>query len=362
MIDGARLNQHGGDGQSPITAADIAAETGGRLIGPPDVYVRGVAPLDRAGVDELSFLASARYVPWFARTGASVVLIAPQFADLPGPEACTRIVVDKPTDALVGLLARFHRREARATGVHESAVIGSNVTVGADVTIEPFAVIGDGVEIGDRAWIGAHATVGRGTRVGADARVHAGATIYQYVELGERVVVHSGARVGREGFGFVPRADGAPRRIPHVGRCVLEDDVEIGANTCVDRGSVDDTIIGAGTKIDNLCHIAHNVRVGRGCFFAAQVGIAGSTRIGDGVQLGGQAGINGHITIGSRAIVTGQTGVIGDVPAAEMWSGYPARPHREQMRSTAALSRLARMMRPIEQLLRGDGSGGSAAP
>ncbi|MES2522206.1 MAG: UDP-3-O-(3-hydroxymyristoyl)glucosamine N-acyltransferase [Gemmatimonadota bacterium] len=360
MIDGARLNQDGGDGHSPITAADIAAETGGRLIGQPDASVRGVAPLDRANADELSFLASPRYVPWFAGTGARVVLVAPQFADLPGPSECTRIVVEKPTEALVSLLARFHRSEPRAAGVDARAVIGANVSMGTDVTIEPFAVIGDDVQLGDRAWIGAHATVGRGSQVGADVRVHAGASVYQYVELGDRVVVHSGARVGREGFGFVPRADGVPARIPHVGRCVLEHDVEIGANTCVDRGSVDDTIIGAGTKIDNLCHIAHNVRVGRGCFFAAQVGIAGSTRIGDGVQLGGQAGINGHITIGSRAIVTGQTGVIGDVPAAEMWSGYPARPHREQMRSTAALSRLARMVRPIEQLLRSNNPGGSA--
>jgi UDP-3-O-[3-hydroxymyristoyl] glucosamine N-acyltransferase len=133
---------------------------------------------------------------------------------------------------------------------------------------------------------------------------------------------------------------------------VLEHDVEIGANTCIDRGSVDDTVIGAGTKIDSLCHVAHNVRIGRLCFFAAQVGIAGSTRIGDGVQLGGQAGINGHISIGSGAIVTGQTGVVGDIPEGPvMWSGYPARLHREQMRTAAALSRLARMVRPLQQLL-----------
>jgi UDP-3-O-[3-hydroxymyristoyl] glucosamine N-acyltransferase len=182
--------------------------------------------------------------------------------------------------------------------------------------------------------------------------VHPGATLYRRVEVGDRAVINAGARVGREGFGFVPRDNGA-FRIPHVGRCVLGHDVEVGANSCIDRGSVDDTIIGAGTKIDNLVHIAHNVRIGRGCFLAAQVGIAGSARIGDGVQMGGQAGVNGHISIGARSTVAGQAGVIGDMPAGETWSGYPARPHREQMRTAAALSRLARLLRPIERLLGG---------
>jgi UDP-3-O-[3-hydroxymyristoyl] glucosamine N-acyltransferase len=343
--------QDGGDGREPITAADVAALVGGRLIGDPNVEVQNVAPLDRATPHDLSFLAHARYASWFASTRAGVVLVDPHFADLQSA-ALARVVVDKPTDAMVSLLARFHRPEARASGVHATAVVGEGVVVGEGATIDAYAVIGDGVEIGARVWIGAHAVVGTGSRLGAEVRVHAGATIYPHVEVGDRSVIHSGARVGREGFGFVPRDSGA-FRIPHVGRCVLGSDVEVGANTCIDRGSVDDTIIGAGTKIDNLVHIAHNVRIGRGCFLAAQVGIAGSARIGDGVQMGGQAGINGHITIGAGAIITGQTGVIGDVPPAEMWSGYPARPHREQMRSAAALSRLARLIRPIERLLGG---------
>ena len=349
MSEGSTSRPDGGDGREPVTAADIAAQTGGRIIGDPGIAVRGVAPLDRATPDDLSFLAHARYVAWFAGTRAGVVLVSPEFAELPGATG-TRVVVDKPSEAMVSLLARFHRTERRSTGIHPTASVGSNVAVGADVTIDAYAVIGDDVVLGDRVWVGPNASVGAGSRLGADSRVHAGATIYPYVEAAERVVVHAGARVGREGFGFLPHEGGAVR-IPHAGRCVLEHDVEIGANSCIDRGSVDDTVIGAGTKIDNLVHVAHNVRIGRGCFLAAQVGIAGSARIGDGVQLGGQAGINGHITIGARAIITGQTGVIGDVPAAEMWSGYPARPHREQMRSTAALSRLAKLVRPIERML-----------
>ena len=214
--------------------------------------------------------------------------------------------------------------------------------------VEPFAVIGDNVVLGARSWICAHAVIGDETTIGTDTRIHPHAVIYARVDVGDRVVVHAGAQIGREGFGWVTATG---QRMPHVGRCVLQNDVEIGANTCVDRGSIDDTVIGAGTKIDNLCQIAHNVRIGRGCFLASQVGIAGSARIGDGVQIGGQAGIQGHMTIGARAVLGGQAGVLGDVPDGEMWSGYPARPHKEQLRSHAAAARLAKLVRPIERLL-----------
>lgn len=340
----------GGDGQTPVTAADVAAQVGGRLVGDGNVVLYGVAPLDRAGAGELSFLAHARYGAWFASSRAGAVVMAPQFETLSGAPQ-TRIIVDKPMDAMVSLLARFHRREPRAEGVHPTAAVAGTATIGTGVTIDPHAVIGEHVVIGDGCWIGANSTVGAGSTLGRDVRLHANATVYPFTELGDRVVLHSGARVGREGFGFVPQATG-PVRIPHVGRCVLEHDVEIGANSCVDRGSVDDTIIGAGTKIDNLVQIGHNVRMGRMCFCAAQVGVAGSTRIEDGVQVGGQAGISGHLTVGSRATVAAQAGVFGDIPAGETWSGYPARPHKEQLRAQAAVSRLSRILRPLEQLLR----------
>ena len=339
----------GGDGRRPITAADVAAQVGGHLIGDGTIVVHGVAPLDRAQPHELSFLAHARYASWFEGTRAGIVLISPALAELPGSPAA-RIVVDKPTDAMVSLLARFHRGEARALGVHATAVVSSTAQLEPGVTIEAYAVIQDGARIGAGSWIGASAVVGAGCVLGRDVRVYAGATLYPHVEVGDRVVLHSGARVGREGFGFIGGPTG-PVRIPHVGRCILEADVEIGANSCVDRGSVDDTIIGAGTKIDNLVQIAHNVRIGKMCFLASQVGIAGSTRIGDGVQLGGQVGIGGHINIGAGASLAGRAGVYGDVPAGEVWSGYPARPHREQLRAQAAVHRLTRLMRPLERLL-----------
>ncbi len=342
----------GGDGQGPVTAAAVAAQVGGRLLGHGEVLLSGVAPLDRAGAGDLSLLVHARYGAWFAASRAGAVLMPPEFEFLDGAVR-TRIIVEKPMDAMVSLLARFHRAEPRAVGIHPTAVVSESATLGAEVTVDPHAVIGEHAVIGAGCWIGANATVGAGCTLGRDVRLHANATVYPFTELGDRVVLHSGARVGREGFGFVPQATG-PVRIPHIGRCVLEHDVEIGANSCVDRGSVDDTIIGAGTKIDSLVQVAHNVRVGRFCFFASQVGIAGSTRIEDGVQLGGQVGLSGHLTIGARATLAAQAGVFGDVPPGELWSGYPARPHKEQLRAQAALTRLSRILRPLEQLLRRD--------
>lgn len=338
---------NGGDGRKPVTAAAIAEQVRGELVGDANVAVIGVAPLDRAGPNELSILSNTRYAEWFEKTSAGVVLVARELAETPGTPLA-RIIVDKPVDAMVALLAHFHRPDPRVAGIHPTAVVSKSAVIGDDVCVEAFAVIGDRVVLGKRAWVGAHVVVGEETNVGEDARLHPHCVIYPRVEIGARAVVHAGAQIGREGFGWVTSTG---KRVPHVGRCVLGDDVEIGANTCVDRGSIDDTIIGAGTKIDNLCQIAHNVRIGRGCFLASQVGIAGSARLEDGVQMGGQAGLQGHVTVGAKAILGGQAGVLGDVPANEFWSGYPARPHREQLRSHAAMARLVKLVRPLEKLL-----------
>jgi UDP-3-O-[3-hydroxymyristoyl] glucosamine N-acyltransferase len=175
-------------------------------------------------------------------------------------------------------------------------------------------------------------------------------TAYPGTRVGARVTVHAGTRLGSDGFGYV-FGDGQHRKIPHVGRCIVHDDVEIGANATIDRGSIDDTVIGAGTKIDNLVQLGHNVRLGRLCLVVSQVGISGSTTVEDGVVIGGQAGVGGHITIGRGARIGGQAGVFGSVPAGETWSGYPARPHREALRAQAALFRLATLLRPLERLL-----------
>lgn len=341
---------NGGDGQTPVTAAAIAAMVGGELIGEGAGELRGVAALDRATSVHVSILSHARYAPWFRSSRAGLVLMSDEFRDLPGTPTA-RLLVPKPMEAMLAVLPHFHRTSARPAGVHPTAIVAPDAVLGAGVSIEAYAVVGGGTVLGDGVWIGAHAVVGEGCQIGPDSRLFPHATCYPYTELGERVVLHAGAQVGREGFGWVPR-DGQVQRTPHVGRCVLGNDVEIGANSCVDRGSIDDTVIGAGTKIDSLVQIGHNVRIGRGCMIASQVGIAGSCRVEDGVQLGGQAGLAGHLVIGRGATVAAQAGVVGDVPPGETWSGYPARPHREQLRASAALHRLAAILRPIEQLLK----------
>ncbi len=338
-----------GDGASTITAEAIAALVSGELIGDGKTAVSGVAPLDRADASHLSILSSVKYAPMMATTKAGVVLVDPEFRDAAGaPRA--RIIVKQPLEKLLSLLPRLYPPEAPASGVASTARIGKGASLGERVSVGEYAIIGARAKLGNGVVIGPHCVVGDGVSIGDGTRLWPGVTINSGAALGARTVIHSGARIACDGFGFVFR-DGAHQKIPHVGRCIIGDDVEIGANTTIDRGSIDDTVVGNGTKIDNLVQIAHNVRIGENCLLIAQVGIAGSATIGDGVVLAGQAGISGHISIGAGARVAAQAGVFGDIPAGETWSGYPARPHREALRASAALFKLAGMMRRLEKLL-----------
>ena len=338
-----------GDGASTITAEAIATLISGELIGDGKTAVGGVAPLDRARADELSILSSARYAPMLAGTKAGVVLIDPEFRDVAGqPRA--RIIVKQPLEKLLSLLPTLYPEKSSVPGVAATARIGKGAEIGENVYIGEYAVVGPGARLGAGVTIGAHCVVGEGVSIGAGARLWPGVTIYPGATLGARTTAHSGARIGCDGFGYVFR-DGVHNKIPHVGRCIIGDDVEIGANTTIDRGSIDDTVVGNGTKIDNLVQIAHNVRIGEKCLIIAQVGIAGSVTVGDGAILAGQAGISGHLSIGAGARLAAQAGVFGDIPAGESWSGYPARPHRESLRASAALFKLAGMMRGLEKLL-----------
>ncbi|HET9454485.1 MAG TPA: UDP-3-O-(3-hydroxymyristoyl)glucosamine N-acyltransferase [Gemmatimonadaceae bacterium] len=365
---------------------------GGTLRGKSDARVTALAPLDRAGADQLSFCASARYEPMLATTRASVVLVAPEVdasktaasavitvakpqeamlavlprlyparARRPGIHPSAVITVAKPQEAMLAVLPRLYPARARRPGIHPSAVIGRGASLGEGVEVGPHVHIGERARIGDRVTIDAGVVIGEGAQVGADSHLFPRVTLYPGTQLGSRVTVHAGAVLGSDGYGYVFR-EGQHAKITHVGRCIVEDDVEIGAGTTIDRGSIDDTVIGAGTKIDNLVQIAHNVRVGRLCLIAAQAGISGSARIEDGVVIGGQAGFQGHHTIGRGARIGGQSGVFGDVPAGETWSGYPARPHKESLRAQAALFRLAGMLKRLERLLdRSDGGGGKTS-
>jgi UDP-3-O-[3-hydroxymyristoyl] glucosamine N-acyltransferase len=340
---------NGGEGGFVLTAAAIAEAVGGRLVGDPAVSIAGVAPLDRASPTDLSFFGTAKYAPVFATSRAGVVLVSPELAESPG-QAPSRVVVDRPQEALLSLLPRFHRRADAAAGVHQTAIIGRGARLGRNLSLGPYAVIGDRVVLGDNVVVGAHCVVGEGVEIGDDSRLYPSVTVYSGSHIGRRVIVHSGARIGSDGFGYVQR-DGKHLKIPHVGRCIIEDDVEIGANSTIDRGSIDDTVVGAGTKIDNLVQIAHNVRIGKLCLIMAQVGIAGSVRVEDGAMLLGQVGVSGHHTIGAGSRLAAQAGVFGDIPAGETWSGYPARPHKEALRAQAALFKLPSLLRRIERLL-----------
>jgi UDP-3-O-[3-hydroxymyristoyl] glucosamine N-acyltransferase len=341
--------RNGGEGSRALTASSIAAAVGGTLVGDGSATVTGIAPLDRAQPHHLTFLSNARYAPLLLAADAGVLLVTPELAESPGA-ARARVLVAKPHDAMLSLLAQLHPPAVRVPAIHPTVILGRGVVLGDDVSLGAYVVVGDGARIGARTQLHAHVVVGAGVEIGEDCEVFPGVTLYPGASLGARVTVHAGARIGSDGFGYVYR-DGAHAKIPHVGRCIVESDVEIGANTTIDRGSIDDTVIGAGTKIDNLVHIAHNVRIGRLCLIIAQVGIAGSVRVEDGAVLGGQVGISGHHTIGKGAKLAAQAGVFGDIPAGETWSGYPARPHREALRAQAAMFRLPSLMRALERLV-----------
>ncbi len=344
----------GGEGHPVLTAAAVADAVGGILVGPGSTPVRALAPLDRAGEGDLSFLASGKYAPLLARATGSVVLVSPALRDTPGAPAA-RIIVEHPHEAMLAIIPRLHRPAPIVPGVDPTARLGRGVELGDDVSIGAYAVIGDGARLGRGAVIASHCVVGAGVAIGEATQLYPHVTLYPGTILGARVILHAGARVGSDGFGYVFR-EGRHEKIPHVGRCIIGDDVEVGANTTIDRGSIDDTVIGAGTKIDNLVQVAHNVRIGRLCVVVSQAGIAGSTRIEDGCVIGGQVGLAGHVTIGRGAKLAARAGVFGDVPAGETWSGYPARPHREALRAQAAMFRLPAIIRGLERLLARDGT------
>jgi UDP-3-O-[3-hydroxymyristoyl] glucosamine N-acyltransferase len=344
-----KLDSASGERVSTLTARVIADLVAGELRGDESVEVSGVAPLGRAERHHLSFFADGRYAAALASSSAGILLVTPELADSAG-DVPARIVVHKPQAALLELLPRLYPPRARAPGIDRTARIGRGAQIGSNVTLDSYCVIGEGAIIGDGVWIGSGTVVGDGAIVGDGSSLFPQVTLYSGAILGARVVAHSGVRIASDGFGYV--FDGKSHvKIPHVGRCIIGDDVEIGANTTIDRGSIDDTMIGSGTRIDNLVQIGHNVQVGKLCLIMSQVGISGSARIGDGCVLAGQAGLGGHITIGAGARIAGQSGVFGDVPAGESWSGYPARPHRESLRATAALFKLSGMIRGLERML-----------
>ncbi len=331
-----------------MKASDVAQVLGGEWNEGDDPDLTGVAPLDRAGPDDLTFLAHSRYAAYVESSRAGAYLVTPALEDRIPPDRI-RIVVADVHRAMALLLPRLYPEPARDPGIHPTAVLGRGVSIGPDVSIGPFAVVGERTVVGGCVSIGAHCVLGADCVLGESVTLHPHVTLYAGVRIGDRSILHSGVRVGVDGFGYVWH-EGAHRKVPQVGTCVVGTDVEIGANSTIDRGSIGATEIGDGVKIDNLVHIGHNVRVGEHTVIIAQVGVAGSTVIGKRVTLAGQAGIPGHLSIGDGATIAAQAGVFGDVPAGAVYSGYPARPHREALRAQAGVARLPQLVKRVEAL------------
>jgi UDP-3-O-[3-hydroxymyristoyl] glucosamine N-acyltransferase len=332
-----------------LTAQAVADLVGGRLLGDGAVRLSAVGPLDRAGPDALSLAISERYADELRQSRAGAVLIPDRLADAPAGSR-TRIVVKDPYASLVRVIGAMFPPTTPAPGVDPTARLGPGVELGTDVSIGPFSVLGAGVRLGDRCRVAERVSLGDGVVVGADSVIGPGAVCYPGSRLGSKVVLKAGAVIGGDGFGYLSGAAGHSR-IPHVGGCILEDEVEVGSNSCIDRGSIDDTVVGRGTKLDNLVHVGHNVRIGVRCLLMAGVGVAGSTRLGNDVILAGHVGVTDHLAIGDRARVAAKSAVFGDVPAGTSISGHPARPHRQFLRAQAALYRLAPIITEVERLV-----------
>jgi UDP-3-O-[3-hydroxymyristoyl] glucosamine N-acyltransferase len=325
---------------------EIARHVGGELSGSPEIAVRGVAGLEEAGADELTFLHHPKYRAALAQTRAAAVLVAPG-VDCPARLAAIRVA--DPYAAVSRVLLLFDPGPPPVVGVHPTAVVAADAELGEDAGVGPYAVVETGARLGARAKVGAGCHVSEGAVLGEDCYLFPRVFVGRGCILGKRVRVHPGAVIGADGFGYA-RIEGEYRKIPQLGIVEVADDVEIGANACIDRATVGKTTLGKGSKIDNLVQIAHNVAIAEDAALAAQSGVAGSTRIGKGVRLGGQAGLVGHITIGDGASIGAQAGVIGDVPPGVTVSGYPARPHGDAMRIEALVRRLPELVRRVRAL------------
>jgi UDP-3-O-[3-hydroxymyristoyl] glucosamine N-acyltransferase len=338
MIEGATGDARFFCRSGPHTLAVVVERAHG-IARDRDLLLEGVAPLQTAGPNEVSFLDNRRYASALEQTSAGAVLVHP---DMQGrvPSASVPIVTAEPYVGWARVCGLFHPVPPVSPGIHPSAVVAEGALIDPSTEVGPLCVIEAGAEIGPGCRIGPCAVIGRGVVVGPDCRIGAHVSL-SYALLGARVYVYPGAQIGQEGFGFAANAAGY-LTVPQLGRVILEDDVEVGANTTIDRGSARDTVIGAGSRLDNLVQIGHNVVLGRCCVIVAQVGISGSTVLEDFVRVGGQAAMAGHLRIGQGAQIGAQAGVISDTPSGATLLGSPAQPKQEFFRQVATLKRLAR--------------------
>ena len=331
-----------------FSAKQIAAFIQGEIVGDENATVHTFAKIEEGVPGALSFLSNPKYIPYLYETNASIVLVNRDFVPEQAVKA-TMIKVDNAYESLARLLTLYEQSKPKHTGVHALAFVAPTAKIGKDVYIAPFAYVGDHAEVGDRTQLYPHATVGEGVKIGDDCIVYANATIYHDCRVGNRCVLHSGSVVGADGFGFAPTAEGY-EKIPQIGIVVLEDDVEIGANTCVDRATMGATIVHRGVKLDNLVQVAHNDEIGSHTVMAAQVGIAGSTKVGEWCMFGGQVGIAGHIHIGDKVVFGAQSGVPSSVEANQQLIGTPPMEERPYFRAQAVFRKLPDMYRELGAL------------
>jgi UDP-3-O-[3-hydroxymyristoyl] glucosamine N-acyltransferase len=339
---------------APATAAELAELVGGQLEGHAGAPVRGMNAIDAAEPDEATFIVNDRYAARWPQSRAGVAIVDRRVS-CPVGDAGRRAVIRVPNAELA--LARALEAFAPPpplppAGVHAMAAVDPSARLGDGVRVAAFASVAAGAVLGDGCVLHEGSRVGEGVQMGPGCTLHANAVVRERCRLGAAVVVHAGAVIGSDGFGYRPAADGRSLvRIPHLGGVVLEDGVEIGANTCVDRAKFGNTVIGAGSKIDNLCQIGHGCRVGRLTVIAGLTGLAGSVEVGDGVQMGGNCGIADHRRIGDRARLAAKSAVMDDVPDGATWGGMPAQDARSELRVIAAIRRLPEWSRRLRQLI-----------
>jgi UDP-3-O-[3-hydroxymyristoyl] glucosamine N-acyltransferase len=328
------------------TLKEIAELVGGEVVGNDSTVITGVSGIKEAGDGDITFVANPKYFPLMEKTGASAIITSREVKEAPKPIIRT----DNPSLSFAKIVSLAAPGELKhPKGIHPTAVLGKDVSTGRDVSIGPYVVIEDNVSIGDGTIIYSGTFVGHHSKIGSGALIYANVSIRENITIGNRVIIHSGTVIGSDGFGFAT-IEGMHQKIPQVGTVEVGDDVEIGANVAIDRARFEKTVIGSGTKIDNLVQIAHNVVIGKNSIVVAQVGISGSTTVGNNVVLAGQVGLVGHINIGDNVIVMAQSGVSKSIPAGTMAWGYPAKPAAQAKRVNAAVQNLPRLYETVSEL------------